>query len=160
MSSQVTTPDMDARLRVMRVIWAAFLGSTVLYAVVGYALNPPTFSWRSLGYAGEGGSVGLSLAAAGLHLLGLLAVVLFGPLALRSFNRRAEAEQNPALVQTGFIVALAVTEAGALIGLTLLFLTGSWNAFFLMGLSALMIALMRPRREQLEAAAYRKDSAR
>jgi hypothetical protein len=160
MSSQVAASDIDARLRVMRIIWAAFLGAVCLYAVVGYVVNPPTLSWRSWGFGGEGGSLGLSLAAAGLYAAGLLASVLFAPLLWRSFLRRAEAEQKPALVQTGFIVALAVCEAGALLGLTILFLTRSWNAFLLMGTSAMMIALLRPRREQLAAAAYRKDSAR
>lgn len=160
MSSNANAPDIDARLRALRTIWAALLGSVFLYAVVGYVLRPPAFTARSLGFAGEGNSVTLALAAAGLHLLGIAAAVAAGPLLLRSFLRRAEAEQKPALVQTGYVLALAVSEAAALLGLVILFLTGSWNAFMLMGASAMTIALMRPRREQLAAAGYKTGMTR
>ena len=155
MSSNANATDIDARLRALRAIWAALLGSVFLYAVVGYAVSPPGLSWRALGFAGESGSVTLALVASGLYMVGLLSAVLFPQLLLRSFLRRAEAEQNPALVQTGFILALAVCEAGALLGLVILFLVASWNAFLLMGISAMSIALLRPRREQLAAACYK-----
>ena len=155
MSSSVNAPDIDARLRALRTIWAAILGSVFFYAVVGYVLHPPAFNLRSLSHAGESDSVGLGLTAAGLFLAGQLAVILFSQLLLRSYLRRAEAEQNPALVQTGFILALVLCESGALVGLVILFLTRSWMAFLLMGISAMMIAILRPRREQLAAAGYR-----
>jgi hypothetical protein len=160
MSSNLNVPDVDARLRVLRTIWAALLGSVCLYALVGYVASPPTLSWRSFGFAGEGGSLALGLTAAGLYLVGLLSSVGLSQLLLRSFLRRAEAEQNPALVQTGFIVALAVCEAGGLLGLAVLFLTKSWMAFLLMGISAMMIGLLYPRREQVAAAGYKIESAR
>lgn len=160
MSLNVNAQSIDARLQVLRIIWAAILGSVFLYAAVGYVLNPPTASWRSLGFAGEGGSASLALVTAGLYVVGLLAAVLFSQLLLRSFLRRAEAEQNPALVQTGLILALAVCEAGALIGLVILFLAGSWNAFLLMAISAMMIAILRPRREQFAAASYKTEATR
>jgi hypothetical protein len=154
MSSSVNAPDVDARLRALRTIWAAMLGSVFLYAVLGYALHPPAFTWRALGYAGEGGSVGVALVTAGLYVVAL-AAVLCSQFVLRSFLRRAEAEQNTALVQTGFILALAVCEAGALIGLVILFLAGTWLAFALMGASAMMMVVLRPRREMLAAAGYK-----
>jgi hypothetical protein len=154
MSSNVNATDMDARLRALRTIWAALLGSVFLYAAVGYFLRPPAFTWRALGYAGEGGSVGLAFVTMGLYVAGLLAVIL-SQFLLRSFLRRAEAEQNPALVQTGFILTLVVCEAGALLGLVILFLVGSWLAFLLMAMSAMMIAILRPRREMLAAAGYK-----
>ena len=160
MSSKANAPDIDARLRALRTIWAALLGSVILYAVVGYVVSPPALSWRSLGFAGENGSAALAVVTAGLYLAGLLASVLFSQMTLRSFLRRAEAEQNPALVQTGFIIALVVCEAGALLGLVVLFLARSWTAFLLMGISAMMIVLMRPRREHLAAAGYKIGTAR
>ena len=154
MSSNVNATGIDARLRTLRIIWAALLGTVFLYAVLGYFQSPPILSWR-VGFAGESGSAALGLTAAGLYLVGLLAAVAASQLLLRSFLRRAEAEQNPALVQTGFIVAFVVCEAGALIGLVILFMTKSWLAFLLMGVSAMMIAILFPRREQVAAAGYK-----
>ena len=155
MSSTVNVQEIDARLRTLRTMWAAFLGTVCLYAVVGFVVHPPAFTWRALGFMGDGTSVTLSLVTAGLFFVGQLAVVLFSQLLLRSFLRRAEAEQNPALVQTGYILAFALCEAGALLGLVILFLIGSWNAFLLMAMSAMMIAILRPRREQLATAGYK-----
>jgi hypothetical protein len=154
MSSNANATDTDARLRTLRIIWAAILGSVFLYAVVGYAVSPPALTWRALGYAGESGSVGLALVTAGLYLVGLGAVIC-SQFLLRSFLRRAEAEQNPALVQTGYILTLVVGEAGALLGLVILLLAGSWVAFALMAASAMMIVILRPRREHLDAAGYK-----
>ncbi len=160
MSSNQHAHDIEARLRVLRTIRAAMLGSVILYALVGYVVRPPAFNARALGWGGEGGSVGLSLAAAGIFLAGQLAVLVAAQLTLRSFLRRAEAEQKPELVQTGYIAAFALCDAGALLGLVILLLTGSWIAFGLMGLGALMIAILRPRREQLAAASYKIEAAR
>ena len=154
MSSTVNTPDADARLRTLRTIWAAILGSVFLYAVLGYVISPPALTWRALGYAGEGGSVGIALVTASLYLVGLSAVIC-SQFLLRSYLRRAEAEQNPALVQTGYILTFVVAEAGALLGLVILLLAGSWVAFALMAASAMMIVILRPRREHLDAAGYR-----
>ena len=154
MSSNVNGPDIDTRLRSIRIIWAAILATVFVYALVGYFQSPPILSWR-VGFAGESGSVAVALTAGVLYLVGLLAASAASQLLLRSYLRRAEAEQNPALAQTGFIVAFVACEAGALIGLVILFLTKSWVAFLLMGISAMMIAILWPRREQLAAAGYK-----
>jgi hypothetical protein len=154
MSSNANAAVTDARLRTLRIIWAALLGTVFLYAALGYFTSPPIFSWRA-GFAGEGGSAALGLAAGGLYLVGLLAAVGASQLLLRSFLRRAEAEQSHALVQTGFIVAFVACESGALLGLVVLFMTRSWLAFLLMGVSAMMIAILYPRREQVAAAGYK-----
>jgi F0F1-type ATP synthase membrane subunit c/vacuolar-type H+-ATPase subunit K len=154
MSSNMKAPDIDTRLRSLRIIWAAILGTIFLYAALGYFESPPILSWR-VGFAGEDGSAALGLTAGVLYLVGLLAAVGASQLLLRSFLRRAEAEQNPALVQTGFIVAFVFCEAGALIGLVILFMTRSWVAFLLMAISAMMVAILFPRREQVAAAGYK-----
>jgi len=154
MSSGLNASGVEAVLRTLRIIWMAVLGTVFLYAALGYFTSPPIFSWR-VGFAGEGGSLPVGLTAGVLYLVGLLAAVAASQLLLRSFLRRAEAEQNPALVQTGFIVAFVACEAGALLGLVVLFLTKSWVAFLLMAISAMMIAILFPRREQVAAAGYK-----
>ena len=155
MGSNTNGPDVDTRLRSLRIVWAAILGTVFLYALLGYFTSPPILSWR-VGFAGEDGDAARGLTAGGLYLAGLLASVAASQLLLRSFLRRAEAEQNPALVQTGFIVAFVACEAGALVGLVILFMTKSWLAFLLMGISAMMLAILWPRRDQLAAAGYRQ----
>jgi hypothetical protein len=155
LNSQKQNASADARLLSLQIIWAAMLGSVFLYAVLGFVLSPPAFSVRALGFTGEEPSVLPTTLAILLYMAGLLALVLVAPRVLRSFLRRAESEQNPALVQTGFILAFAACEAGALVGLVILFMVRSWVAFMLMAGGALMIALMRPKREHVEAASYK-----
>ena len=158
MSSSKDNMSLDERMSAMRLIWGVMLGSVVLYAVAGVAMNPPGFSARALAHGGEDGSPAAIVASVVLYTAGLAACIFVAPRLMRSFLARAEREQRPGLVQTGLVVSLAVCEAVALAGLCVLLATGSWVALMLMAASALMIVILRPRRDQLAAAGYKIDT--
>ena len=138
----------DARLRVMLILWGAFLMTIVMFFVVALLARPET----DAGAGGEGGVPPLLYALAALGLSSVVAsFVLKGV-----FYRRAAERRQPAQLQTGFILALALCESAALFGLVGLFVTGNDYAYALLALGALGEALHFPRREQVEAAYFRQ----
>lgn len=133
----------DARLRVLRVLWAAFFSSVGVYALVGGVAAPGP----------EAGSAAGGLPPLLYALLALGAVLVAVSFAVRrSFYRRAASARRPELVQTGLILALAFCEAAALLGLAALFVVRSPAAYLLFALGAFGHLLHFPRREQLAAA--------
>ncbi|MFL6256768.1 MAG: hypothetical protein ACJ74T_17315, partial [Pyrinomonadaceae bacterium] len=89
--------------------------------------------------------------------LGALALVLVAvSFVVRGFfYGLAARQQQPMLVQGGFILSMALCEAGVLMGLVGVFVTRNDAAYLLFALGALGMLLHFPRREQLEAT-YRK----
>ena len=137
----------DLRLRTMRILWLAFLVNVGLFVLVCRVAGPDG------GGAAGGGrpfpTLLLMLFAMGLASVAASFVVKPG------FYRRAAERGAPAQMQTGLIIALALCEAAALLGVVGVFVTQSDYAYALFGLGALGQALHFPRREQVLSAYYR-----
>ena len=136
-----------SRLRTMRILWAVFLINIGLFVLVSRLIRAD-----SEAAAGDGrGDPALFYALAA----GGLASVIASFVVKSIFYRRAAELQQPAQVQTGLIVALALCEAAALMGLVGLLVTWNEYAYLLFALGALGMALHFPRRGQVEAAYYK-----
>jgi len=133
----------ETYLRTMRILWVAFLTCVGLFVLVTVVTRPselPAESGRGLDP--------LLVVLAGLALLTVAAsfVVKSG------FYRRAVGGRLPALLPSGFIIAMALCESAVLFGLVGVFVTRNDAAYLLFALGALGMLLHFPRREQVEAA--------
>ena len=137
----------DARLRVMLILWGSFLMTIVMFFVVALLARPERGAEAD---AGDIPPLLYALAALGLSLV-IASFAVKG-----AFYRRATEQGQPAQLQTGFILALALCESAALFGLVGLFVTGNDYAYALIALGALGEALHFPRREQVMSAYYKQ----
>jgi hypothetical protein len=143
----------EMRLRTMRIIWASLLASVCLYALIAYYIAPATSAWSSVSSDGPLGSIeatagGTSTTLIVLFALGMSTVVA-SFLLKHAFAKRAIAERNPALLQTGLILAVVLCEMAGLFGFIGLMVDGNPFAYLLFVVSALGILLHFPRREQV-----------
>ena len=137
---------LEARLRVMRILWGAFLMTIVLYVLVSVFAVP----WQNAGEEGrDDPTLLLAFAVSGFMFVAASFVLK------RHFYGHAVEESDPAKFQTGFIIAEALCEAAALLGLVGLFVTLNKYAYALFALGALGQLLHFPGRDQL-AATYKK----
>ena len=139
----------DARLRTMRILWAVFLINIGLFVVVCLVASPD-YEEPS---AGAGGVPTVLLVLLALGFSAVAASFFVKP----GFYRRAAERQEPALLQTGFILALVFCETAALLGVVGVFITQSNYAYALFALGALGQALHFPRREQVLSAYYKQS---
>lgn len=137
---------LEARLRVMRILWGAFLMSIVVYVLVTVFAAP----WKDAGEEGRDDPTLLSAFAVIGFLLVAASFVL-----KRHFYGHATGQGSPDKFQIGFIVAEAFCEFAVLLGMVGLFVTANKYAYALFVLGALGQLLHFPRRDEL-AAAYRK----
>ncbi|HLM57488.1 MAG TPA: hypothetical protein VK422_15340 [Pyrinomonadaceae bacterium] len=133
----------EARLRTMRILWAVFLMNVGLLALV-----------TRFGAPDEREVEGVPPLLYALAAAALSAVVASFVLKA-SFYRRAAELREPARVQTGFIVALALCESAALMGMVGVFVTLCDYSYALFALGALGMVLHFPRREQVFAPYYK-----
>ena len=142
-------PNIEARHRVMMILWLAFLlsvGSFFLIALLVGQTRP----------AGDGGAppdsdmmfwilLALSVSTVGISFL------------LKSrLHAQAVAKQRVELVIFGFILAVALCEAGVLFGLVFHFISGGeLRAVLIMLVGALGIVAHMPRRTALLDASYK-----
>lgn len=118
-------PNFEVIHKNMAMIWLALFSAQVMFIVVALVAKP------------ELARFDLSRPLLGreplvIMIFGLLALSLIGTsFVLKSvFYKRAVAEQQPALVQTGMIVACAMCEAASLFGVVLGF-SYTYQYFFL-----------------------------
>lgn len=134
----------DAQLRVLRILWVVFLITIGLFVMVTYFARP---SAETIAESRQGNPTVLFVLAA----LGLSSVVASFVLKA-GFYRRAADEQQPAVMQTGFILGMVLCEAAVLMGLAALFITWNDYAYGLFALGALGEALHFPSRDQVLSA--------
>ena len=153
MNGADTHIDIDARLRTMRILWAVFLTSVGLYALIAYVVDAP--STRNSSPPGPAGGAPETGEFSTLFLV-LFAVavstVVASFLLKQSFTQRAVREQKPGLVQTALVVAAALCEMAGLLGLVGIFAEGNRYAYLLFVVAAAGLVLHFPRREDLLAA--------
>jgi len=144
--NQGTQAKVDARYQIMLVLWFAFLSTIAIYFVVAQFIVQPALETL------PNRMLTVVLAALGTFMVVVSVVVK------QKFLAQSVVQQQPGLVQTGLIVALAMCEAGALLGLVDLFVTGNRYYFIVLIIAALGIVFHFPRRNHLLAASY-KNSA-
>ena len=135
--------DLDARFRVLSIVWAAMLAGVTFMTAVVWAVASGTFA---PGYAGT-----LSPALAfKLLLLSPLAIAVGIARRNGDDTREHQPDGRLAAYHTRVIVALALQEGGGILGLTVSLLAArpTW-ALGVGALTALAMLLGRPRREEL-----------
>lgn len=148
---QNENPSLEKQYQTLAVIWFALLVSQVMFLVVVYFARPELYKFDfSRPFFGENFIIVVAFAVLAFSVIALSFVMK------AKFYNQAVAEQKPALVQTGLVVAIALCEAASLFGLVLAF-AFSYQYFFLwIALGILGIILHFPRRDNLFAAAYKK----
>jgi F0F1-type ATP synthase membrane subunit c/vacuolar-type H+-ATPase subunit K len=133
------------------VIWAALLMSQVMFIVMLFFIKGELFQFRfDQPIEGQSGAMILGFAVAAITCVG------FSFAFKRRFFERAVEQQEPKLVQTGLIIALALCEAASLIGLCLAFAFDYqyFFAWFILGIAAILFHF--PRQNDLLAAGYKR----
>jgi hypothetical protein len=134
----------EVRLRTMRILWAVFLVTIGLFVLMSRLVRTDP-------------RVGAETARDNPTLLYVLAAAaltsVIASFALKAgFYRRAAEQQQPAQMQTGFILALVLCEAAALMGYVGVLVTWNNYAYLLFALGALGEILHFPSRDQLLSA--------
>lgn len=153
---QNQSPNIETQYKTLVIIWAALTASQLVFLVLVYFARPELFRFDFaqplLGGRGSGSTGALIIGFA----LAAVTAVLFSFAFRNRLNERSVAEQNPAQVQTGLIIALALCEAASLFGLTLAFAFDYSYFYVWIALGILGMLLHFPKRDPLHAASYKK----
>lgn len=140
--------DLSKRYQTMITLWFALLMSVVMYFLVALLVAP-----SAIGIGGAAGPLLIVVfAVLGAFFVGLSLLIK------QKFLQRSVDEQDLSLVQKGILVACALCEISAILGLIGFFLAGSRAYYLLFVLAATGIAFHFPRLSQLEAASYKSRS--
>ncbi|MBC7901682.1 MAG: hypothetical protein H7070_16700 [Saprospiraceae bacterium] len=151
---QNENPKINGQYQTMIVLWAALLMSQLIFILLIFLTRPQLFT---LDFSQH--FFGNSMAQILGFALAAITVVILSFAFRKKFNERAVQEQNPALVQSGLIIACALCEASSLFGLALAFAFDYQYFFFWFALGITGILLHFPRKDALLAASYKKHSA-
>ena len=142
-STRETDPHkIELRLRTMRILWIALLFSIVMYYVYTMVVGRPE-------NAAPNDTIFLVSVAVGFVTIILSFVIKNKALA------NAATQQKVELVQPGYIVAWALCEVSALLGMLVFFATSSRYYYLLFILGALAQLVHFPRREHLLNASFK-----
>ena len=144
-------PNLVAQYQSLVVIWGAILMSQIMFLVVLFVTKKELFEFRfDQPVTGQSGSMILGFAVVALTCVG------FSFAFKRRFFERAVEQQEPNLIQTGTIIALALCEASSLIGLCLAFAFDYqyFFAWFILGIAGILFHF--PRQNDLLAAGYKR----
>jgi NADH:ubiquinone oxidoreductase subunit 2 (subunit N) len=137
-------PELAPKYQTMLTLWAAMLMSVFLYFLVTLFAAPEI----SRDAHQRGGLLILTLTA-----LGALLVIISFPVKHKVLKQSVE-KQDIGLVQKAMIIAIAICEASALLGLVECFVVGGREYYLLFVFAAAGMMLHFPRRSQLEAAQW------
>ena len=140
--------DLNKRHQTMLVLWFALLMSVVMYFVFSLFVTPNISTEPSSSR---------TLLIVALTAVSTVSVIVSFPVKNKLLERSVE-KQDPLLVQKAMVVALALCEVSALLGLLEHFTVGNREYYLLFVLAAGGIALHFPRRSQLEAASYKSKN--
>jgi Zn-dependent protease with chaperone function len=135
--------DLDKRYQTLIVLWFALLTSIGMYFL--FSLFGPAVTADE-----SSGSLFVTLTALGVLLVILSFVVK------RKLLERSVETQDISLVQKSLVIACAMCEGSALLGLLERFLIDNRYYYLLFVFAAVGIGLHFPRRIQLQAASYRR----
>jgi hypothetical protein len=141
---QNDVPDnVEVRMRTMRTLWLAMLMSIVMYYVFTlFAGRPPDLAPNN--------TLFLVLVSAAV-----LTTLISFPIKHWLVNKAID-QQQVQMVQQGYIVAWAVTEIGALLGLLDFFMTGDRYYYVTFIIAACGQILHSPKREHLVNASFKR----
>ena len=139
--------DLDKRYQTLVILWFGLLMSVAMYFLV--SLIAPAINDQ------QGNPPNSTLVIA-LMVVGFLVVIFSFPVKNKLLKRSVE-QQDVGLVQKSLVIACAMCEFCAVLGLMERFLIGYRYYYFLFLFSAVGIALHFPRRTQLQNAGYRNQ---
>ena len=141
--------NLDKRYQTLVVLWFALLMSIGMYFL--FSLFVPASAGNSPRNPPR------SLLLVGLTALGSLLVILSFAVKRKLLERSVE-KQDVSLVQKALVIACAMCEVSALLGLLEHFVIGNREYYLLFLVAAAGTALHFPRRLQLEAASYKNPA--
>lgn len=145
-SNQNAEVNLDGRYRTMLVLWVVMLMNIGFFFVLSLFLGPEA--------GNEPVAPPSSLFIAVVIALGTFTVIISFAVKRKFFERSVE-KQEVDLVQKGLVIACAMCEVSALLGLLLRFLVDHREYYLLFLIAAIGTALHFPRREQLLSATYK-----
>jgi hypothetical protein len=134
----------DAQHRNMLILWAAFLAAVVMYGFMTFVMEQEAQESNRM--------LTIVFSAISVFAVGVSFAVK------KKFFARAIDEQQMRLVNTGFVLAAAFCEVGAIMGLLDFLVANDRYYFLLIGLAFIGLLLHFPRRSDLEAANFKKIS--
>jgi hypothetical protein len=140
--------NLDKRYQTILTLWAALLMSVVMYFIFMQFIVP------GFGAPSETPNPVLVIVMTGVSALLVLASFF---VKARLLQRSVE-KQDIGLVQKSVIVACAMCEVSAVMGIIAGWVFGSRISYLLFLMAAAGVVLHFPRRSQLEAASYRSNS--
>src|SRR5688572_5205960 len=145
-------PNLIAQYQTLIVLWAALLMSQLVFLLIVFLTKKELFNFNlSQPITGQSGAMILGFAVTALTCF------FFSFAFKKRFNERAVEQQDPKLVQSGIIIAIALCEASSLIGLTLAFAFDYQYFFLWFALGIIGVLLHFPRLNDLLAAGYKKQ---
>ncbi len=136
--------SIEARYRILLILWFAILNSVALVFVLTLFIQRPETA--------ETNSV-LALTLAGVGIL--TAIISF--VVKNKLLEQAAEKQQPTLVQSAYIIAFALSEVAGLLGL-LMYMTSAERYYYLMFIvSAVCMLAHFPRREHLVATVFKNQ---
>ena len=144
-------PNLVAQYQTLLILWAALLFSQVLFVVLLFFVKPDLFRFDFSRNPLEPSStmiLGFAVAA-------LTCIALSFAFKRRLYERAVE-DQDPAQVQSGMIIALALCEASSLFGLVLAlaFDHPYFFLWFILGIGGILLHF--PKQTDLLAAGYKQ----
>jgi hypothetical protein len=141
--------DFNKQYQMLLILWFALLMSVGLYLLMSFLAAPPLRT--------EARTPTESLIALGLTMFGAV-LVLVSFLVKKKFFQRAIEQQDPSFVQKGIVLACALCEAAALLGLLERFAFARPEYFWLFLIGGAGILLHFPTRNKLEAASHQNEN--
>jgi len=141
--------DLDKRYQTLLILWMAVAMSIGLLFMVTLFIAPESTNETT---SQPNAFVLFALAAVGTFLVVLSFAVK------RKLLQTSVEKQDVTLVQKAMVVACAMCEAAALLGLIGRFVVGTRDYFLLFLVSAVGIALHFPKRDQLLAATWKDQT--
>jgi NADH:ubiquinone oxidoreductase subunit 2 (subunit N) len=140
--------NLDKRYQTLVILWFALLMSIGVYFLFSMFVTPEVHG---------PGNPSRALLIVVLTALGTFLVVVSFAVKNKFLERSVE-KQDIGLVQKGLVIACAMCEVSALLGLLEYFVIGNREYYLLFVVAALGTAFHFPRRSQLEAASYKNPA--
>jgi NADH:ubiquinone oxidoreductase subunit 2 (subunit N) len=141
--------NLDKRYQTLVVLWFALLMSLGMYFLFSIFVAP--------GVSKEPRTPASAFLIVALTAVGTFLVIVSFPVKGKLLERAIE-KQDVSLVQKGLVVACAMCEVSALLGLLEHFVIGNREYYLLLLIAAAGTAFHFPRRSQLESASYKNQA--
>lgn len=141
--------DLDKRYQTMLILWAALLMSVVMFFVMALIAGGQSTEGSNVPYTPV---VSMVLTGVGTFMVGLSFVVK------HKLLERSVEQQNIGLVQQALVVACALCEVAALLGIVLRFAMKDPYYYVVFIIAAVGEVFHFPRKSQLLAATYKTRS--